>query len=80
VFVGHLTQLLIAAFGEAATSQVEVALHRVDGHDVARVHVEASAFPVLTGDTLFVRLGNGTRAVTDPAEIDRYSGIRWPRP
>jgi len=34
----------------------------------------------LAGATSFVRLGNGTRAVTDLAEIDRYSGIRWPRP
>ncbi|QYG93775.1 DEAD/DEAH box helicase family protein [Iamia sp. SCSIO 61187] len=84
VFQLHLTQLLISAFGEAATSLVSVALHQVDDRDVARVHVEPAGFPVFQDvkgvRTLFVRLGNATRAVTDSAEIDRYVGIRWPRP
>ncbi|CAN5753889.1 DEAD/DEAH box helicase family protein [soil metagenome] len=80
----HLTQLLINAVGEAATSQVTVAIESVDGHDVARVHVEPSAFPVLQqvkgtdGPTLWVRLDAGTRAVTDAAEIDRFIATRWP--
>ncbi len=78
----HLTQLLVNAVGEAATSQVSVAVESADGRDVARLHVEPSAFPVLQElkgtRTLWVRLDAGTRAVTDPAEIDRYIATRWP--
>jgi hypothetical protein len=78
----HLTQLLVNAVGEAATSQVIVAIESIDGHDVARLHVEPSAFPVIQEvkgvPTLWVRLDAGTRAVTDPAEIDRYIATRWP--
>lgn len=50
--------------------------------NVARLHVEPSAFPVIQEvkgvPTLWVRLDAGTRAVTDPAEIDRYIATRWP--
>lgn len=78
----HLTQLLVNAVGEAATSQVIVAIESIDGRDVARLHVEPSAFPVIQEvkgvPTLWVRLDAGTRAVTDPAEIDRYIATRWP--
>lgn len=82
VFVLHLTQLLVTAFGEAAASQVKVTIDSVDGRDVARVHAPPSGFPVFQehkGErTLWVRFNNATRGVTDPAEIDRYLSIRWP--
>lgn len=85
MFQLHLTQLLVTAFGEAATSQVSVAIHSVEGRDVARIHAEPSTFPILQEvktnvgvvRTLYVRLGNGTRAVIDPAEVDRYIAVRW---
>jgi type I restriction enzyme R subunit len=85
----HLSQALINAIGETAASSVSIQLHTVDGHDLCRVHVPPSTFPVeahvvvdrrgqLERKTAFyVRIGNATREITDVAERQRYVQQRW---
>lgn len=45
-FEQHLVQLMINAFGEAASSAVQIQHHTLDGSDLWRVHAPASGFPV----------------------------------
>jgi type I restriction enzyme R subunit len=85
----HLSQLLIAALGETVASTVSVQLHTVDGADLCRVHVTPSTFPVDANvivekdgqsrkkTAFYVRIGNGTREITDPNERQRYIATRW---
>jgi type I restriction enzyme R subunit len=94
LFQLHLTSVLVDAMGEAAVANVGVQVHTVDGHDVCRVHVRPSAFPVEAKVTLadvqgqffkktafYVRLANGTREITDLVERQRYIRGRWgPQP
>ncbi len=89
VFSLHLNQLLINALGETAASTVAVQIHTVEGEDVCRVHVPPSGFPVdahVVRDqggqlhkvtAFYVRIGNGTRAISDPAERQKYLAYRW---
>lgn len=89
LFTLHLVNLVVASMGEAAAAEVSVQLHTVDGHDLCRIHVRPSSFPVEATVTVdkngqfekvtafFVRLANGTRAITDPAERQRYVASRW---
>ena len=70
-------------------SSVSVQVHTLDGADPCRVHVPPSRFPVeatvavdkggqVTRRTAFyVRIGNGTREITDLAERQRYVASRW---
>jgi type I restriction enzyme, R subunit len=93
LFQLHLAGILVAAMGEAAATNVGVQIHTVDGKAVCRVHVRPSAFPVeakvtLAGDkgqlytktAFYVRLANGTREISDPAERHRYAVARWGSP
>ena len=85
----HLSQLLVDALGATAASTVSTQLHTVDGADLCRVHVPPSSFPVeasvkvdkggqLVKKTAFyVRVGNGTREITEPAERQKYIASRW---
>ena len=85
----HFNQILINAVGETAASTVSTQMHTVNGDDVCRVHVPPSTFPVdahvvvekngqLQKKTaFFVRIGNGTREIADPAERQRYVSSRW---
>jgi len=89
LFLLHLNQLLVNAFGETAASTVSSQIHTIDGDDICRVHVPPSTFPVDTevvvdkGGQLqkktafYVRIGNGTREITDPAERQKYVAARW---
>lgn len=89
LFQLHLSQLLINALGETAASSVSVQLHTVDGRDLCRVHVPPSSFPIdahvvvdrkgqLESKTAFyVRIGNGTREISDSQERQRYIAQRW---
>ena len=76
--------------GLAASSNVTTTIHRIDGQDVCRVHVEPSGHPVEAETTIadakgqfvkkrkfFIRLNNGTRAVTDEEQRQRYIAQRW---
>ena len=78
--------------GLAAAANVTTTINRVEGHDVGRVHVEPSGHPVEADVTVAdgrqlgkrrhfsVRLNNGTRAVEDQTERERYIAQRWGRP
>ena len=93
VFLLHLNQLTENAVGLAAAANVTTTIHRLDGHDVCRVHVEPSGHPVEAEVTVadeqgqfakerhfYVRLNNGTRAIKDEKERERYIAQRWGRP
>ena len=86
----HLNQALINSVGMAAAANVTQEILPVGGKDLCRVHVKPSSFPVeavvveVDGNgqhvkkTLFYgRFGNGTRAITDPAERERYKVQVW---
>ncbi len=86
----HLNQALINSVGMAATANVGQEILSVGGKDLCRVHVKPSRFPVeaevvevdKSGQhhkkTLFYgRFGNGTRAITDPIERERYQLNVW---
>jgi type I restriction enzyme, R subunit len=92
VFLLHLNQVIENAVGLAAAANVTTTVHRVDGHDLARVHVEPSGHPVEAEVTVegpngqqskerlfYVRLNNGTRAAEDQKERERYIAQRWGR-
>ncbi|MGH2654939.1 MAG: AlbA family DNA-binding domain-containing protein, partial [Actinomycetota bacterium] len=90
LFLLHLNQLVENAVGLAGATNVTTTIHQVDGHDLCRVHVEPSGHPVdadfVTVDdhgqfsksqVFFVRLNNGTRAIRDERERERYIAQRW---
>jgi type I restriction enzyme, R subunit len=88
-FLLHLNQLLINAMGETLASSVSSEIHTVNGDDICRVHVPPSSFPIdatvvvdkkgqLEKKTAFyIRVGNGTREIGDPAEREKYVSSRW---
>ncbi len=92
LFLLHLNQLFENAVGLAAAANVTTMIHQVDGHDVCRVHVEPSGHPVeaevMVADRrgqfarkrlFYIRLNNGTRAIEDGKERERYIAQRWER-
>ena len=85
----HLAHIVSASMGDAAATNFRPYLHHVDGHDLCRVQVDPSAFPVEakvthqkpnqpkeTRTEFFVRIGNGTKALSD-AERTRFTLQRW---
>jgi type I restriction enzyme, R subunit len=92
LFLLHLDQQIENAVGLAAAANVTTTIHHVDGHDLCRVHVEPSGHPVMAEVTLadergrfakkerfYIRLNNGTRAIEDQSECERYIAQRWGR-
>jgi len=92
LFLLHLNQLVENAVGLAAAANVTTTIHHVDGHDVCRVHVDPSGHPVEAEVTVadkqgqfdkkrvfYIRLNNGTRAIEDEREQERYVAQRWGR-
>jgi len=89
VFQLHLAQVLINALGETVASSLSTQLHTVDGQDLCRLHVPPSSFPVdahVVVDrkgqlerkvAFYIRIGNGTREITDAGERQRYLAHRW---
>ncbi|MDQ2708675.1 MAG: ATP-binding protein [Actinomycetota bacterium] len=89
LFMLHLTGIMVASMGTAAATNATIQIHTVDGHDVCRVHVRPSVFPVDAAVTIekkgqfekktafYVRLANGTREISDPAERQKYIAGRW---
>ena len=86
----HLNQAVINAVGMAAAANVSHEILQVAGKDLCRVHVRPSGFPVEAKvvevdkkgqhqkKTFFYgRFGNGTRAITDPEERERYQMQIW---
>ena len=90
-FQQHLGNIITASMGDAAATNVRPQLHRVDGHDVCRIQVDPSGFPVdakviyqkpggpkETRTEFFVRVANGTKAL-DTVEREKYIHSRWGR-
>lgn len=88
-FQQHLANIISASMGDAAATMVRPAILHVDGHDICRVQVDPSGFPVEArvmyqkpGDPkeirtdFFVRVANGTRAL-DAVEKEKYLLARW---
>lgn len=88
-FAQHLVNIVSAAVGAAAATNISVQQHSINGSDVCRVHVRPSGFPVHATVTVdkqgqqvkktafYVRVGNGTRELDD-AEQAKYLPSRWP--
>jgi len=88
-FQQHLANIAARSLGAAAAANLTVQIHTVDGHDVCRVHVRPSGFPVdatVTVDkqgrmqkvtAFYVRVANGTKALDDK-EKAKYVASRWP--
>ena len=88
-FQQHLANIVTQSMGAAAATNVSPQIHHVDGHDLCRVHVLPSGFPVdatvayekdgqIEKKTqFFVRVANGTRALDD-IERQKYLASRWP--
>ncbi len=92
LFQLHLGNIVSQAIGPAATANVSVQIHTVDGHDLARVHVRPSGFPVdaevtvpgtgadkgkLVKKTAFyIRRLNATVELDD-MERDKHRASRW---
>jgi len=49
----------------------------VGSFDLCRVHVDPSGHPVRVGGVFYIRLNNGTNAIEDDLEIERYIHQRW---
>ncbi|MGH3088953.1 MAG: type I restriction endonuclease [Rubrobacteraceae bacterium] len=90
LFLLHLSQTIINAVGMAASANVGEEILEVAGKDLCRIHVKPSSFPVeaevvevdkngrhIKKTVFYGRFGNGTRAVNDPAERERYQAQVW---
>lgn len=86
----HLNQTLINSVGMAAAANIGYELLEVGGKDLCRVHVKPSGFPVeaevveadkkgqhVKKKLFYGRFGNGTRAITDPEEREKYQVQVW---
>jgi predicted HTH transcriptional regulator len=86
----HLGNIISASMGAALAANLSMYIHTIDGADVCRVHVHASAVPVdakvvvdkkgqmVKKTAFYVRAGNATREL-DEAEKAKYILSRWPR-
>ncbi|MBK7166366.1 MAG: ATP-binding protein [Candidatus Microthrix sp.] len=89
-FQQHLSNIISTSMGDAAATNLRAQIHHVDGHDICRVQVDPSGFPVdatvikqkpdgpkeqLT--EYYVRRLNGTVAL-DVVEKQKYIAQRWP--
>jgi type I restriction enzyme, R subunit len=90
LFLLHLKQAMLNAVGMAAAANVGGEILSVGGKDLCRVHVKPSSFPVeaevvevdnkgqhVKKTVFYGRFGNGTRAITDPTERERYKAQVW---
>ena len=89
-FQQHLANIISASMGDAAATNVRPHIHLVDGHDLCRVQVDPSGFPVdaevvvqkpnqpkETRIDFYVRVANGTKALNS-VEREKYIAQRWP--
>jgi type I restriction enzyme R subunit len=85
----HLASIVTASMGAAAAANLTVSMETVAGHDLARVHVAPSGFPVdaeVTVDrkgqlekktAFYVRVANGTKDLEE-TERQKYVTAHWP--
>jgi type I restriction enzyme R subunit len=80
----QLQNLITGRLGDAAATLVNWEFHRIDGHDLCRVSVESSGFPVFEkkGDEkkFWWRLQTGTRDISNPDERQRVMSSRRVQP
>ncbi len=90
LFELHFNQAVINAVGLAAAANVNPEIFEVGGKDLCRAHVKPSSFPVeakvvevdkngqhVKKTVFYGRFGNGTRAIPDPGERERYTLQVW---
>ncbi len=82
LFGQHLQSLLLSRIGDAATALANWEFFTIDGHDIARVAVAPSDFPVFVGTgeddrAFYWRYPTGTKAVTDETERRRLIARRF---
>ena len=90
LFALHLHQKVLNSMGAGAATNVGCEMLEVGGEDLCRVHVKPSGYPVeaevvevdkkgqhAKKKRFYVRVGNGTRALDDPEERERYRLQIW---
>ena len=78
----HPQNLIRARLGNYALSLVDWQFHKVDGQDLARIHINPSAHPIYDHkgqtETFWYRTQVSTLAITDPKERAHIIATRWP--
>ena len=77
----HLQNLIHHRLGDYALSLVDWKFHKIEGHDLARINIEPSAYPVYDKkgkiETFWHRTPTSTLAITDEKERARIIATRW---
>ena len=77
----HLQNLIHHRLGAYALSLVTWQFHKVNGQDLARIHIDPSAHPIYDHkgqqETLWHRTPVSTLAITDPKERAHITATRW---
>ena len=77
----HLQNLVHNRLGDYALSLVTWVLHKVNGHDLARINVNPSAHPIYDNkakqEIFWHRTPVSTLSITDPKERGRIIATRW---
>ena len=89
MFLLHLNQAIANSVGQAAATNVTTEILTVDRHDLCRVHVRPSKFPVEATVTLvkkgqrekathlYGRFNNQTRIITEADEAEKFKLQIW---
>jgi CBS domain-containing protein len=79
-FQNYMINQIAHKIGNIHLKHIAISFHRVHGHDVCHVHVEASHEPAFLKhrgkELFFVRTGNGSRSF-DISEAVNYMNERW---
>ncbi len=77
----HLQNLIHHRLGDYALSLVDWKFHKIEGHGLARINIEPSAYPVYDKkgkiETFWHRTPTSTLAITDEKERARIIATRW---
>ncbi|MFT5268628.1 MAG: hypothetical protein ACI88C_002068 [Acidimicrobiales bacterium] len=90
-FLRAITDKFVHALGAAAVTNLSARIFTVEGHDVCRIHVKPSGFPVeakvvivdkkgqyVKQTNRYVRLPNKTHKFIDDSEWEKFKNYRWP--
>jgi predicted HTH transcriptional regulator len=82
-FENWLTDLFDNWIGKPALANVSISFESVDGHDICRVEVKPSLQPVYARGKqsmdFYVRLNNGTRALSIEEAVEYVAAHDWSR-
>ena len=77
----HLQNLIRARLGDYALSLVDWKFHKIEGHDLARINIEPSAYPIHDTkgktETFWQRTPTSTLAITEEKERSQIIATRW---